>query len=1281
MEDLIRTLLIGLGVGAIYVLCAQGLITIFRGSGVLNLGLGAIGMVGAYVAWTLNVNNKVPFWAVLIIGVTTSALIGVVVQLLVMRPLRKRSPLVRIIATLGVMLTLQALIILIFNSTIRQWPSNFPNKPVPITDTISINPDRLILLGIAIIVTILLWLFYKYTRFGLGTTAVAENETVAASLGWSPNTIAVLNWAIGSALAGLAAILIVQSNVGLRPGVFSDLVLAATSVALVASFRSFPIALLTGLVMGVVQTLVNSWITSIGDIGKAVPLIFIVVWMMVRGQGIPQRDYILQRLPSVGLGKLRWNWIVPALALLLVAMWTVTPQWLNAYTVTMAVAIMILSIVVLTGYAGQLSLAQFALAIFAAFVAGRLAATGWPFRNESNPEFDYPFLVVLAAGIIAVLVLGAIFAIPAIRTRGISLAILTLGLGTTLELVLFKNQNWTGGLNPGSMPPPSIFGWNFLSTSPDTPQNYTIVVMIALVLMLILVSNVRRGRVGRRLLAVRANERAAAALGINVRSAKLYAFTIAAGIAGVGGIFYLFRNSAPSYAEYSNFGSIILIADAMIGGIGYLAGSVLGGTLFDGGLNSQTLLQLGDVKAWIPLIGGVGLLIMVLLNQDGIAAETSGQAKMVRGFLKTGGPVGKRLAVPVVGLFLVVGIILFVPQADWGNFCWFAIALILSSTAVGMKRRDLAGLATRIILGLLTLGILLWLNGHKPPTWSTTFLITLFLVVIISQMVATMILLEKAPFNRSSMVRIGLFIPIIGAVILYATNASTNEGRVAFTAYGLILFGLAVSVWGVQRGDKISMVQEGIALLLPTLLAAILYFAGQVPEAAPLLLMGQVPVMAMIAWRHREFNVWLSILGMAIPTAASLVYLGREDNKMAVIAIFVAQLTYVVAIIRARTSAVVRTVMFVVGEAVLGAIFFYVLTMWTVSVAIFVLAVIKIVRTIPAAKSGRVVLTVVAVLLTAAGVVYGGIQSSWFLAGLLAVGAILFWAFGRTELPPNYDLPTQMGEVEKVRPRTLEARGITVRYGGTTAVNTVDLFVRPGQITGLIGPNGAGKTSFIDAVTGFTKISEGAILLDGQDVSSWSTTKRARAGVGRSFQALELFEDCSVIDNLKAASDPRDFVSYLRDLFYPKEAKLTATTISAIREFDLEGDLGRGVDDLSYGKRRLLAIARAVAAQPSVLLLDEPAAGLNESESRELAKLVKRLADDWGMAILLVEHDVNFVMSVCNEVVVLDFGSKISHGTPNEVRNDPAVIAAYLGQEDPEQAANAQAAIKSEEHA
>jgi sulfate-transporting ATPase len=559
-------------------------------------------------------------------------------------------------------------------------------------------------------------------------------------------------------------------------------------------------------------------------------------------------------------------------------------------------------VVVITGYAGQLSLGQFALAGFGAWIAGRLVdAAGWP------------FWAALLMGVAATVPLGAIFAIPAVRARGINLAIVTLGMGTAIQLMIFNNGRLVGGFNGTRIGRPTLFGWDINAIA--HPGRYAIICMVALALVSLMVASMRRGRSGRRLLAVRTNERAAAALGISVPGAKMYAFAVSAGIAAIGGVLLAFRKDVILYNnEYDSFTSILVVAWSFIGGIGYLLGPVFGSTLAPGSLGGQlTNTIFESITQYIQLIGGVLVVLLVLQNQDGIAKESTNQ------------------------------------------FLWVA-------------------------------------------------------------------------------------------------------GKVR----------------------------------------------AKIPKLPP-----------------------------------------RKEEVF--------------------------------------------------------------------------------------------------------------------ELPPE--------EREPVTPRTLEVHGLRVRYGGVVAVNNVSFKVTPGRITGLIGPNGAGKTSVIDAVTGFTRSASGSFLLDGQELAGLTATKRARAGLSRSFQSLELFEDATVLDNLRAASDPRDRWSYVVDLLHPIAPQLPGEVVAAIREFHLEDDLLRKVQDLPYGQRRLLGIVRAVATRPSVLLLDEPAAGLSDVETAELARLVRRLADDWGIAILLVEHDMTFVMSVCDDIVVLDFGTQICTGTPQQVRRDPAVIAAYLGETEEEAAA------------
>jgi sulfate-transporting ATPase len=245
--------------------------------------------------------------------------------------------------------------------------------------------------------------------------------------------------------------------------------------------------------------------------------------------------------------------------------------------------------------------------------------------------------------------------------------------------------------------------------------------------------------------------------------------------------------------------------------------------------------------------------------------------------------------------------------------------------------------------------------------------------------------------------------------------------------------------------------------------------------------------------------------------------------------------------------------------------------------------------------------------------------------------------------------------------RPLHVRDVSVSFGGVHAVRDVSLEVRPGEVHGLIGPNGAGKTTLIDAITGFNKPSSGSVAVGELDVTNLSARRRFRVGLARSFQSLELFDDLTVLENLAVACEAPKQWQYWTDLIRPRRIQLTAAAHDALHQLDLADVAARKPTEISFGRRKEVAIARAIAGAPSVLLLDEPAAGLDGHEAAELAQLIRRLAHERGIAVLLVEHKIDMIMSISDRVTVLVGGSILTSGSPDEVRADPAVLDAYLG--------------------
>ena len=235
----------------------------------------------------------------------------------------------------------------------------------------------------------------------------------------------------------------------------------------------------------------------------------------------------------------------------------------------------------------------------------------------------------------------------------------------------------------------------------------------------------------------------------------------------------------------------------------------------------------------------------------------------------------------------------------------------------------------------------------------------------------------------------------------------------------------------------------------------------------------------------------------------------------------------------------------------------------------------------------------------------------------------------------------------------LEAHDVTVRFGGKAALNQTSIDIERGMITGLIGPNGAGKTTLFNVVCGLLTPQAGHVVLDGSDVTRAPPHRRARLGLARTFQRLELFTSLTVRDNIRVGGDIRNHWNRRRaDSTGDAERILELTNLGPIAD--------REVSEIPTGRARVVELARALMTRPSVLLLDEPAAGQTERETEEFGALLRRLAAD-GLAVCLVEHDMTLVMDVCETINVLDYGRTIAAGPPAQVRNEPAVIEAYLG--------------------
>jgi ABC-type branched-subunit amino acid transport system ATPase component/ABC-type branched-subunit amino acid transport system permease subunit len=904
-------LLLGLGAGAAYAALAMALVVTYRSSGVINFASGSLAVYGAYIyaflrkgqftpmipglPQTVDVGGEWGFWPALLAALVMTSLLGLVLYLLIFRPLRTAPPLARVVASLGIQVAIVLLITKRMGTTQVPVANIFPDEPISL-GTSTANWKFIWTAVAVVVVAMALTALFRFTRFGLMTRAAAETEKGAFVSRISASRVAGLNWMLSSAVAGLAGVLIAPLT-SVVPAVYTLFIVPSLAASVVARFDSLTIAVGTGLTIGMLESEARflpgefSWFPGKGG-PELVSLVVILVALLLRGRPLPERGALIQRsLGRAPRPRHLWQTAAVAFGAGLLLLFVFQGKWRQALIVSFVFGIISLSFVVITGYAGQISLAQLTLAGASAYML-----------SYFTMSWDVPFPIAPLMSSLVATVIGVLIGLPALRVRGLSVAVVTLSLAVTFDSLWFRNTDIVGFTGGVKVKDPELFGWSLAwGITPDaTHLSYGVLALIVLTLTALGVAMLRRSQLGSAMLAIRANERSAAAAGVNVVQVKIMAFAIGSFIAGLGGAMLAYRFGTINDTQFAPLLGLSIFATAYLAGITSVSGGVAAGMLALTGLVYTATSSWLQLDNWYQVVTSILLIVTVITNPEGIVGPNHEMADKLH---------ARRQA----------------------------------------KKLASAGMSAPQVI---------------QPTGRLT----------------------AAPIDVSS------------------------------------------------------------------------------------------------------------------------------------------------------------------------------------------------------------------------------------LATLLSV------------------------------------RNLHVHYGGVVAVDDVSFDVPEGAIVGLIGPNGAGKTTMVDALSGFANHS-GAVTFEGRALNGLKPHQRVKRGLSRTFQAIELYEDLAVEENLEVG------------LASGRHGHGSAAMRSLAETCDVLGLTPfreRPAGDLSQGQRQLVSIGRALVAEPRLLLLDEPAAGLDTQESEWLGLRLRDVRDR-GVTILIVDHDVNLVLNLCDYIVVLDFGRLIAQGTPAQIRSNPAVIAAYLG--------------------
>jgi ABC-type branched-subunit amino acid transport system ATPase component/ABC-type branched-subunit amino acid transport system permease subunit len=1168
-------------------LLAVGLVLTYRTTRVINFAYGAMGTLGGALAVTLTVGKHWNWALAAAAGIAAGVVAGALVERLVVRRFVNAPRLVLTVATIGLAQLLGGIALYMPN-----WfgaPSVIPRVSNSLSDhkfnldPVAFSANDLILLAVIPVVLGAISWFLLRTEAGMAVRGMAENMDRARLLGIPVNQLSMILWSVTGGIAALAVVLQAPtSGVPLSAAAGPTVLLPALAAAVVVGMRSISGAFVAAVLLGILDQLVL-WNVDRQAPTSVVLLAVIVVALLFQkrswhraeqgesswsavgvGHGLP-RAY--SRLSEVRTARIAGAIVVAALVVALPLLGS--DSQVNFGTLTLAYALVALSLVVLTGWGGVVSLGQVGVMGVGAVVTANLIA------DHNIDLFVALGLSAVAGGLIA-LVLG----LPALRVSGQFLAVTTLAFAVAMELYFLNPANYES-LLPAAYPRPELWGALDLS---DERWLYGLGVGLVLVGVYV-VHNLRGARAGRTISATRDNDRGAAAAGINTVETRLAAFVFAGVLAGIAGGLHATALRGIGQSTYPAATSLLVFSMAVIGGVSSIGGALAGVVVVQWAGYMFPQAQL--------LLTGVGLLLILLVMPGGLAQAF----ERVRDRLVHRIAVRKGIAV--------------VDQLE-------TVEQAVEPGPGPVIHRDASGAGLRIgSVRRERLGqYLLTCDEVEAGYGSLQVLFGVDMAVERNELLA---LLGTNGAGKSTVLKslAGLLPPLAGKVNFDGHDIT------GLPAEEIARMGLSLVPGG--RGVFPTLtVAENLRLAC--------WMLRHDPAAAAAGRQGVEAMFPILRQRHDQLAGDLS---------------GGEQQQLSLAMAFIT-----------------RPKLLCIDELSLGL------------APTVVDRLIEKVREIHAAGTTVVVVEQsvnVALLLChrALFLEKGQVRFRGPTAGLLERPDILRAVFiggDQQRVPANAAASSVPPPWERAsRGITLEARGVTKRFGGISALDDVHLTIHPATIVGLIGHNGAGKTTLFDVLTGFLPADGGQVLLDGVDITRWAPYRRAIAQVGRTFQEALLYPSLTVEDAIAVSLEQhlanRDPVAAALRL--PASTDSEASAADRVDQLvDLLG-LGAYADrptgELSTGTRRIVELACLLAQDPAVVLFDEPSAGVAQRETEALGPLLRRVQAETGCAMVIIEHDMTLLSSLCDGFVALEQGKVIAGGTPAQVLSDPRVITSYLG--------------------